>query len=90
MLVFQEMNLIMKMFYVGLYGKITLYKYVSCWIVIEGSCIASGISYNGRDKNGDILWDGVENIGIWRFETAYKFGHVIASFNKCTNKWIAQ
>lgn len=78
------------MLYVGCYGKIMLYKYVSCWIVTEGACIVSGISHNGLDKNGEVQWDGMENIGIGLFEKSYKFGHVIASFNKCTNKWIAQ
>lgn len=40
----QNLNFIMKMLVVGIYGKIVLYKYVSCWIVAEGSCIYSGIA----------------------------------------------
>ncbi|ODN06279.1 Lysophospholipid acyltransferase 5, partial [Orchesella cincta] len=87
---FENSNFWWKMLIVGMYGKILLYKYVSCWIVIEGSCILSGISYNGKDKDGEPQWDGCENIGIGLFEKAYKFGHVIASFNKCTNKWVFQ
>jgi lysophospholipid acyltransferase 5 len=96
------------MLIVGIYGKIVLYKYVSCWIVAEGSCIYGGllkvfkllnisikyliigISYNGKNSNNEMLWNGCENIDIWLFERSYKFGHMVNSFNKCTNTWIAQ
>jgi len=72
----------------GLYGKIMLYKYVSCWIVTEGACIYAGMAYNGKDAQGRSLWNGCENIHVSLFERAYKFGHIIASFNKCTNLWV--
>ncbi|OXA57645.1 lysophospholipid acyltransferase 5 [Folsomia candida] len=87
---FKNLNFIMKMLVVGIYGKIVLYKYVSCWIVAEGSCIYSGISYNGKNDKGVIQWTGCENIDIYLFEKSYKFGHMVGSFNKCTNTWVAQ
>ena len=90
-----------------------LYKYVSVWIVAEGSCTVAGkfrirsvvrfyelminvnafpigISYSGKDANGQLKWTGCENINVETFEKAYKFSHIIASFNKCTNAWVAQ
>jgi len=87
---FKNLNFVSKMLLVGLFGKIALYKYVSCWIVAEGSCIYSGIAYNGKDENNQPLWNGCENIDIVLFEKSYKFSHMVASFNKCTNAWIAQ
>jgi lysophospholipid acyltransferase 5 len=73
----------------GIGGRIMLYKYVSVWIVAEGSCTLAGISYNGKEPNGAYKWNGCENIHVPTFEKAYKFGHIIASFNKCTNAWVA-
>jgi len=87
---YQALPLYQRLLIVGLYGRVMLYKYVSCWIVSEGACILAGISYNGRNSKGEILWDGCENVQIAVFEKSYKFGHLIASFNKCTNHWIAQ
>lgn len=35
---FQKKNLIKKLLLVGLWGRINLYKYVSCWLITEGVC----------------------------------------------------
>ncbi|CAG7819298.1 unnamed protein product, partial [Allacma fusca] len=86
---FAALPLWQKFVVTGLAGRIMLYKYVSVWIVAEGSCTLAGISYNGKEPNGKHKWNGCENIHVPTFEKAYKFGHIIASFNKCTNAWVA-
>jgi len=86
---YQALPFWLRLLVVGLYGKVMLYKYVSCWIVSEGACILGGISYNGNDSKGISRWDGCENINVSVFERAYKFSHLISSFNKCTNHWVA-
>lgn len=35
---FQKKNLIKKCLLIGLWGRINLYKYVSCWLITEGVC----------------------------------------------------
>ncbi|CAJ0932026.1 unnamed protein product [Ranitomeya imitator] len=45
-----------------IWGKITLYKYVTCWLVTEGVCILSGLGYNGKDETGQPLWDACANM----------------------------
>ena len=35
----------------------------------EGSCIMTGISYNGMDKSGRPDWSGLTNIKLYDFET---------------------
>ena len=70
--------------------KITLSKYLSLWLIAEGVCIISGISFNGvHEKTGKIDWKGCANVKIMRLETSSKFGHVIESFNINTNNWVA-
>ncbi|XP_072376200.1 lysophospholipid acyltransferase 5 isoform X2 [Diabrotica undecimpunctata] len=78
-----------RMFLLGLWGRYTLYKYISCWVLTEGACILFGIAYNGKDEKGHLKWDGVENIKLNIFENTTEFNHYIKSFNVNTNNWIA-
>lgn len=47
-----------------------------------------GLSYNGKDKNGNILWDGVSNVKLYQQETSSTFREAIEAFNYNTNKWM--
>nr|XP_015193348.1 PREDICTED: lysophospholipid acyltransferase 5 [Lepisosteus oculatus] len=76
--------------YIIIWGKITLYKYVSCWVIAEGVCILSGLGYNGRDAAGVALWDACANMKVWQYETTPLFTGTIAAFNTNTNAWVAR
>ncbi|XP_028131900.1 lysophospholipid acyltransferase 5 [Diabrotica virgifera virgifera] len=78
-----------RMLLLGLWGRYTLYKYISCWLLTEGACILFGIAQNGKDEKGHVKWDGVENIKLYIFENTTEFNHYIKSFNVNTNNWIA-
>ncbi|XP_074654931.1 lysophospholipid acyltransferase 5-like [Tubulanus polymorphus] len=84
---FDELSLWKKLAFVSLWAKLTLYKYVSCWLISEGSCIVIGLSYNGKDENGNDLWDGCANIKIRKYELSISCHDSIASFNINTNIW---
>ena len=47
-----------------------------------------GLSYNAKDVNGNILWDGVTNVKLYQLETCSTFREAIESFNHNTNKWM--
>ncbi|PNF39053.1 Lysophospholipid acyltransferase 5 [Cryptotermes secundus] len=87
---FQELPFWKQCLTLGIWGKITLYKYISCWLISEGVCIIAGLTYNGKDSSGKHQWDGCANVKLRVFEGASKFGHYIASFNINTNHWVAQ
>ncbi|XP_011146541.1 lysophospholipid acyltransferase 5 [Harpegnathos saltator] len=87
---FQKKNLIKKCLLVGLWGRINLYKYVSCWLITEGVCITFGLTHNGKDADGRIKWDGCANVKLRTFETATQMHHYILSFNINTNHWCAE
>ena len=36
----------------------------------------SGLAYNGRNDNGDILWNGGANVKLMIYENATRFQHV--------------
>jgi len=83
---FDDLSIWSKCLYMGLWGKVTLYKYNSCWLIVEGVLIMSGISYNARHAT----WDACNNIHVHLFELAIKFSDIIKSFNMNTNKWVMQ
>lgn len=39
---FRNLNFFKKMFLLGIWGRYTLYKYISCWLLAEGACILFG------------------------------------------------
>ncbi|XP_035212116.1 lysophospholipid acyltransferase 5-like [Stegodyphus dumicola] len=79
-----------KLIIIGIWGKIALYKYIACWLISEGTCILTGMTYNGKDKNGNDLWDGCANVKLWDFTKTTTFEGIIKSFNINTNLWVAQ
>lgn len=40
---FYEHTFIIRVILVGLWAKISLYKYISCWLLTEGVCTMSGM-----------------------------------------------
>ncbi|CAG9558670.1 unnamed protein product [Danaus chrysippus] len=90
---FYSTSIIYRHFYSGLWAHFALYKYISCWLLTEASCIRFGLSYNGTKKTeyGEVTrWDGCNNIKLMRFEGATKFQHYIDSFNCNTNHFAAE
>ncbi|CAG9818687.1 unnamed protein product [Phaedon cochleariae] len=87
---FGNRNFFKRMLLMGTWGRYTLYKYISCWLLTEGSCILFGLAYNGEDEKGEPKWNGVENIRVDIFENTTEFGEYIQSFNVNTNHWVAQ
>ncbi|XP_063150739.1 lysophospholipid acyltransferase 5 [Candoia aspera] len=87
---FLEQPFWFRCFYILIWGKILLYKYVTCWLVTEGVCILTGLGYNGMDEKGMPKWDACANMKIWMFETTPYFTGTIASFNTNTNAWVAR
>lgn len=39
---FANSNFFRKMVLLGMWGRFTLYKYISCWLLAEGGCILFG------------------------------------------------
>ena len=50
--------------------------------------LLTGLTYNGLDENGNILWNSCANIEFWVYEKAATFRSIISSFNINTNKWV--
>ncbi|KAG5670521.1 hypothetical protein PVAND_000779 [Polypedilum vanderplanki] len=86
---FGDKNFLYKVFLLSLWGRASLYKYISCWILSEGAAICAGLTFVSRDeKTGIEDWTGCTNIRLRIFENTYKFGDYVASFNVQTNLWV--
>lgn len=86
---FANRGILMRYFELGVWGRFTLYKYISCWLLTEGACILFGITHNGVDEFGTIKWDGVENVKVSVLESATEFSQYIHAFNINTNSWVS-
>ncbi|CRL05936.1 CLUMA_CG018931, isoform A [Clunio marinus] len=88
---FENTNFFYKLLLVSIWGRCTLYKYISCWILSEGAAICCGLTFVSRDeKTGIEDWSGCANIKLRVFEDTYSFGDYVASFNVQTNLWVFQ
>jgi lysophospholipid acyltransferase 5 len=86
---YTDASLPTKLFCLLLWVKIILAKYISIWLMAEGVCVVSGLSYNGVYEDGSPCWTGCANVKLRRLETATQFGHYIEAFNINTNGWVA-
>ncbi|XP_040568096.1 lysophospholipid acyltransferase 5 [Lepeophtheirus salmonis] len=86
---FLNMNFWSQSFWYSCWVKGILSKYIGVWLFSEGAFVLSGLSYNGKDSNEQPLWNGGANVKLRLFESAAKFGDIIASFNCNTNNWVA-
>ncbi|CAG0891785.1 unnamed protein product [Darwinula stevensoni] len=86
---FTEKPFYIKLLLIGLWGKLNMSKYLACWLLAEGSCIVSGLAYNGKTPDGKNKWNGTCNIELIPFETATQFSDMIRCFNINTNAWVA-
>lgn len=83
-------NVLARIFLLGIWCRITLYKYISIWLLTESVAICFGLTFSGVDEKGNADWTGCSNIKLLVFENTRRFQHYIDSFNVQTNHWVAE
>ena len=83
---FKSTSILYRVSLIFLYGKTALTKYFGVWILNEGPCALSGLSFNGFNKD-KVKMDGVCNIRPIQMETSTSLGFSIDNFNINTNQW---
>lgn len=86
---YKNYGFIKKLILLGIWGKLTLYKYIACWLLAEGALMCFGLTFLKIDENGKEDWSGCTNVRILTFEKVNKLGDYIPSFNVNTNNWVA-
>ncbi|KAJ7382662.1 Lysophosphatidylcholine acyltransferase 3 [Desmophyllum pertusum] len=85
---YQRFSFLGRVWFMIFFSRVAFMKYLAVWLLSEGSCIISGISYNGKTEDGKVKWDGLRNIKLSVYETMYTFQHCVDAFNINTNKWV--
>jgi len=83
---FLESSLLRRLLLLPFWCKFILAKYLSMWLMAEGICAISGLSY--MENEGEPDWKGSANVKLRRLESATRFGHYIEAFNINTNQWV--
>lgn len=84
-----ENSFLYRIFYLWALGFTHRLKYYSIWLIAEGACILCGIGYNGYDaKTDSFMWNRVQNIDPWVFETGQNVHVCLEAWNMNTNKWL--
>lgn len=88
---FSELCMVNRWALLGLWGKFTLYKYISMWLLCEGAAMCFGLTFVAfNEEKNEADWTGCANIWLLRFENASRYQHYIDSFNMNTNYWTAE
>lgn len=87
---FQDKGFLLKCIILLVWAKTCLNKYIGSWLLIEGTLIYCGLSYNGVDNNNVAQWDACTNIRLKNLETSNTLQAYIRSFNCNTNLWMAK
>jgi lysophospholipid acyltransferase len=62
--------------------------YMVGWCLMEIGPIASGLSFNGLDENGQPKWDRVKSCNIYKLETSWKVKDFLANWNMSAHNWL--
>ncbi|KAI4663230.1 hypothetical protein J4E90_003101 [Alternaria incomplexa] len=86
---YMQYNFFRRIWQLYMLGLTTRMKYYAVWSLSEGSCILSGIGYNGLDpKTGRAKWDRLTNIKPLEIEAAQNARAYLGFWNINTNTWL--
>eukprot|EP01111_Echinosteliopsis_oligospora_P010534 TRINITY_DN3300_c0_g1_i1.p1 TRINITY_DN3300_c0_g1~~TRINITY_DN3300_c0_g1_i1.p1 ORF type:complete len:506 (-),score=121.04 TRINITY_DN3300_c0_g1_i1:13-1530(-) len=64
------------------------FKYYFAWSMSETACVASGMSFNGVDKEGKAKWDRCTNVIITKIEFGQNIRDFSTYWNIYTSAWL--
>ncbi|CAJ0904181.1 11017_t:CDS:10 [Entrophospora sp. SA101] len=85
---YRSKSLFNRLLFIQISAFCARFKYYIVWLLAEGSCVLSGIGFNGYDGKGNAKWDRVSNINVIAYETADNPKHLLEAWNMNTNKWL--
>lgn len=86
---YMEYGILRRIWQLHMFGFTTRMKYYGVWALTEGSCILSGIGYNGINaKTGAASWDRLTNVKPLEIESAQNVRAYLGAWNINTNLWL--
>jgi lysophospholipid acyltransferase len=72
-----------------LHTEIFYFKYYVVWWLGEGATAMIGLSYNGRDVNGEAKWDRIRMLDLYRYKFAQSIvKDAVPSWNMMSQHWL--
>lgn len=72
-----------------LHTEIFYFKYYVVWWLGEGATALIGLSYNGRDENGDVKWDRIRMLDLVKYKLAKSIvKDAVPSWNMMSQHWL--
>ncbi|PRP78111.1 membrane-bound O-acyltransferase [Planoprotostelium fungivorum] len=85
-----DTSVLYRILFIQLSGIISRCQFYGAWCLSEGSCILSGLGFNGFNQEGYPIFERCKNIDIYRIETADNMRTFFDGWNKNTNRWLRQ
>ncbi|KAL7789862.1 MBOAT, membrane-bound O-acyltransferase family domain-containing protein [Trichoderma ceciliae] len=86
---FSERSFPRRVWLIYMASLVTRFKFYGVWSLTEGSCILTGLGYNGIDAvTGKVSWNRLQNVDPWMVETAQNPRAYLAGWNMNTNNWL--
>lgn len=86
---FMQYGFLRRVWLLHMFGFTSRLPYYGVWSLTEGSCILSGLGYNGIDPvTGGVLWDRLCNVNPWGVESAQNTRAYLGNWNINTNNWL--
>jgi len=86
---YTTLTFLQRALYIWASTALSRFPYYFAWFLSEGSCILSGIGYNGTDpKTQQDKWDRATNCKIIGVELAQNFKGVTDSWNLRVDRWL--
>uniref|UniRef100_T1J3J3 Uncharacterized protein n=1 Tax=Strigamia maritima TaxID=126957 RepID=T1J3J3_STRMM len=79
-----------KILYILISTSCVRFKYYHAWTLADAVCNASGLGFNGYNKDGTPRWDAFSNVNVLKFESAPSFKETLENWNKSTMVWLRQ
>ncbi|KDQ14382.1 hypothetical protein BOTBODRAFT_159594 [Botryobasidium botryosum FD-172 SS1] len=74
--------------YTQILGFIQRTKYYGVWLLTEGSCILTGLGFNGFNAAGKTQWNRMANVDVLHIEFGENVKVLLDSWNMNTNVWL--
>ena len=85
---FGNMNILVQTFYLFIVLNNFKYKAYSCWFFADGVNILSGLSYGGKDKEGNHVFDRNIAVNFMEVETGTNPRDLINNWNIQVAQWL--
>ena len=85
---FNNFNILLKLIYVNLSIFLIKFRYYFCWTLSDAGVTASGLSYGGKNNQGEDSWDRIISVHPLNVETSLSAQDKMNNWNMSIQYWL--